>query len=635
MDAPSRAFPKKEMRQKILFDRPSSQSTDDEDEEASPEEVLSMALHLGINPLDPEDEPLLWIAAEAYDAPLPDNWTEHFDWQGKVYFFCKETDTVSRDHPLDEFYRQLYREYRSQSKSHQAATVRGDMQEEEVRAAAAASVYKVGGVTPHNPIPRGLEAASSGGTVAVKQQLQQQQHHQYDSPAKDDFSALVIKSGETVLPGPLANSAAEVLSCPNGDGDELALVVAPQRADFEAAGSAAIVALRERLERAETAAAEARTKALEERFEAEKSVLRDQISRAEERATAAERSAAEEREKAQAMVMKALEAATSIGSGENKRVGDMHEMLLAKARELEEARARARAAEEAATAAKARELALEDRVRSRDADLEAERARVRKAETDMGVKAVEMERTKAQLEVETAAAAKQHQQQQQQQQLLLPPDPPAVIAVTVAASKAAEDAEEQTRALHRQVSNLEQDLEDERNRARRERSSQEDEIKSLKNKTRLSGKFLKSMEGIQLRAADLKKQQRAVEEEMRQLQLYTFTKMEHCGATVSKIGAELEQVINERNHLKSAVAECDLRIGPLIREKRRLFNELLTAKGNIRVFCRVRPISERELTEGAQVAVAYPPDDGAHRLIRLVGRCISRLYECTCPHILF
>ena len=122
-----------------------------------------MALHLGMNPLDPDDEPLLWIAAEAYDAPLPDNWTEHFDWQGKVYFFCKDTDTVSRDHPLDEFYRQLYREYRSQSKS-QSISARGhngNLQEEQVRAAAAANVSRVGGVTPNNnnPIPRGPDGA--------------------------------------------------------------------------------------------------------------------------------------------------------------------------------------------------------------------------------------------------------------------------------------------------------------------------------------------------------------------------------------------------------------------------------------------------------------------------------------------
>ena len=264
-------------------DNEDEEEEDDDDEEASPEEVLSMALHLGMNPLDPEDEPLLWIAAEAYDAPLPDNWTEHFDWQGKVYFFCKETDTVSRDHPLDEFYRQLYREYRSQNKS-QVPPVRedhGDMHEEQVRAAAAASVYKVGGVTPHNPIPRGLEAAAaSGGEIIANKQQQQEeeeqgQHTQYNYPAtKNDASnALVIS--ESVVPA-RGKSAAEMSSRPDGDGDELALVVAPQRADFEAAGSAAIVALRERLERAETAAAEARTKALEERFQAEKSVLQDQ-----------------------------------------------------------------------------------------------------------------------------------------------------------------------------------------------------------------------------------------------------------------------------------------------------------------------------------------------------------------------
>lgn len=566
-----------------------------------------MALHLGMNPLDPEDEPLLWIAAEAYDAPLPENWTEHFDWQGKVYFFCKETDTVSRDHPLDEFYRQLYREYRSQSTSQAASArdFRGNVQEEQMRAAAAANVYKIGKGTLHNPI-EALAASSTG-----QQQQERGQINQHDSQRKYESDVMVIRAGVETAVTARSFSKAEVSSRNNGeDGDELALVVAPQRTDFEAAGTAAIVALRERLERAETAAAEARTKALEERFEAEKLVLQNQILRAEERATAAEKSAAEERDKAQAMVMKALDAATSIGSGENKRVNDMHEMLQAKERELEEARVRARAAEEAATTAQARELALHDRVA---ADLEADRARVREAEASVGAKALEMEREKARLELETSAAGKHDQQQQP---LSPPPD-------TAVASKVAQDAEEHIRALQQKISDLEQDLEGERNRARQERSSSQAEIDSLKSKTRTFRNCLKSMEGIQMRASDLKKQQRAVEEEMRQLQLYTFTKMEHCGATASKVGAQLEHVIKERDNLKSAIAECDLRIGPLIREKRRLFNELLTAKGNIRVFCRVRPMSERELAEGAQVAVAFPPDDGANRLIRLVGLCIS------------
>lgn len=592
---------------------------DEEDDEASPEEVLSMALHLGMNPLDPEDEALLWIAAEAYDAPLPDNWTEHFDWQGKVYFFCKETDTVSRDHPLDEFYRQLYREYRSRGNAH-AATGRGDdesAKEEDVRAAAAARVHEAGGTIPRDPTLRLRETAVAniGGSVVAGaggvSQFERQEHQTVDaSPRTNGVSAPSISEGEPKLPSP-SKHVIDGLQC---DGEELALVVAPQRTDFEAAGSAAIVALRERLERAEAAAAEARTKALEERFDAEISALRDQLSRAEERAASAEKLAAEEREKAQVMVMKALEAATSLGAGENKRVGDMHEMLLAKERELHEALARARTAEDASIAAKAREVSFEERLKSRDVELEAEKARVRDVQKEIEIKAVEMERAKLQLQIEaTAAANEQHRQTMASPRV-------DVDAVAAAASKAAEDAEEQIFALRRKVSNLEQSLDDEKARARKERSSQQDEIESLRGKMRLSAKFVEKIRGIQTQASDLKTQKRSLEEEMRQLQLYTFTKMEHCGAIITKVGAQLEKTIKERDHLKAAVSECDLRIGPLIREKRRLFNELLTAKGNIRVFCRVRPINEREVNEGAQEAVTFPPDDGANRLIRLVGK---------------
>ena len=70
--------------------------------------VLKRWFQMGACLQHPYDEELMWIAAEAYDAPLPDNWTEHFDWEGKVYFYCKDTDTVARDHPLDDFYRQLF-----------------------------------------------------------------------------------------------------------------------------------------------------------------------------------------------------------------------------------------------------------------------------------------------------------------------------------------------------------------------------------------------------------------------------------------------------------------------------------------------------------------------------------------------
>ena len=79
---------------------------------------------------------------------------------------------------------------------------------------------------------------------------------------------------------------------------------------------------------------------------------------------------------------------------------------------------------------------------------------------------------------------------------------------------------------------------------------------------------------------------------------------------------------------KSAVQEAENKIGPVMAERKRLFNELLRAKGNIRVFCRVRPLNSRE---GSVSCVEFPNDDRANRQIALVpqeqqqnGRNLSR-----------
>ncbi|KAL4569269.1 hypothetical protein LXL04_024905 [Taraxacum kok-saghyz] len=53
-----------------------------------------------------------------------------------------------------------------------------------------------------------------------------------------------------------------------------------------------------------------------------------------------------------------------------------------------------------------------------------------------------------------------------------------------------------------------------------------------------------------------------------------------------------------------AALEAEAKVAPLINEKKRLYNELLTAKGNIKVFCRTRPLFE---DEGPSV-VEYPDD---------------------------
>eukprot|EP00913_Durusdinium_trenchii_P025808 g24222.t1 len=54
-----------------------------------------------------EDADLLWVAKEAFEAPLPSGWSEHFDPEGRVYFFSQVTQRSSWSHPLDDVFREL------------------------------------------------------------------------------------------------------------------------------------------------------------------------------------------------------------------------------------------------------------------------------------------------------------------------------------------------------------------------------------------------------------------------------------------------------------------------------------------------------------------------------------------------
>ena len=52
---------------------------------------------------------LLWIAKEAYIAPVPEPWEEQFTEDGDAIYYNKKTKTKSINHPLDNYYRDLYK----------------------------------------------------------------------------------------------------------------------------------------------------------------------------------------------------------------------------------------------------------------------------------------------------------------------------------------------------------------------------------------------------------------------------------------------------------------------------------------------------------------------------------------------
>ena len=78
----------------------------DDDGDPSALEIVQFARYLGMDPI--EDCAFLWIAEQALVAPLPDDWSEHMDAEGNVYYYNVVTDASSWEHPMDQYYRNLF-----------------------------------------------------------------------------------------------------------------------------------------------------------------------------------------------------------------------------------------------------------------------------------------------------------------------------------------------------------------------------------------------------------------------------------------------------------------------------------------------------------------------------------------------
>mmetsp|Transcript_494 Transcript_494/g.1538 ORF Transcript_494/g.1538 Transcript_494/m.1538 type:complete len:475 (-) Transcript_494:211-1635(-) len=70
-------------------------------------ELIAYARYLGIDPV--ADHDLLWIAVEALEAPLPSDWTEHFDSNDRVFYYNATMRVSSWTHPLEHIYRETYK----------------------------------------------------------------------------------------------------------------------------------------------------------------------------------------------------------------------------------------------------------------------------------------------------------------------------------------------------------------------------------------------------------------------------------------------------------------------------------------------------------------------------------------------
>ncbi|CAM9655055.1 unnamed protein product [Ectocarpus sp. 6 AP-2014] len=70
------------------------------------EDIVEMARYIGIRVSS--DSSLLWIAADALAAPLPNGWAMHKSKEGRWFYHNDLTGQSRWDHPLDPHFRQLY-----------------------------------------------------------------------------------------------------------------------------------------------------------------------------------------------------------------------------------------------------------------------------------------------------------------------------------------------------------------------------------------------------------------------------------------------------------------------------------------------------------------------------------------------
>ncbi|XP_075510398.1 kinesin-like protein KIN-14B [Primulina tabacum] len=92
----------------------------------------------------------------------------------------------------------------------------------------------------------------------------------------------------------------------------------------------------------------------------------------------------------------------------------------------------------------------------------------------------------------------------------------------------------------------------------------------------------------------LKDKVKLIREDYMQLRQEATDLQDYSSAKLDRVTRYLGVLAEKTRKLDQAALETEARISPLLSEKKRLFNDLLTAKGKIRVFCRVRPSFEDE-----------------------------------------
>ncbi|KAK4411727.1 Kinesin-like protein KIN-14B [Sesamum angolense] len=113
-----------------------------------------------------------------------------------------------------------------------------------------------------------------------------------------------------------------------------------------------------------------------------------------------------------------------------------------------------------------------------------------------------------------------------------------------------------------------------------------------------------SQHAVSSKLMRLKDKVKVVREDYLQLKQEAIDLQEYSSAKLDRVTRYLGVLADKTRKLDQAALETEARISPLLSEKKKLFNDLLTAKGNVKVFCRARPLFENE---GPHI-VEFPDD---------------------------
>ncbi|KAL2246658.1 kinesin-like protein KIN-14B [Sesamum indicum] len=113
-----------------------------------------------------------------------------------------------------------------------------------------------------------------------------------------------------------------------------------------------------------------------------------------------------------------------------------------------------------------------------------------------------------------------------------------------------------------------------------------------------------SQHAVSSKLMRLKDKVKVVREDYLQLRQEATDLQEYSSAKLDRVTRYLGVLADKTRKLDQAALETEARISPLLSEKKKLFNDLLTAKGNVKVFCRARPLFENE----GPYIVEFPDD---------------------------